>query len=70
MLRNIADVFIQRPEFFAKLLGEHLLIAGSAAVLAAVLGVALGVLISEYRRLAPWVMQGNNILYTIPAISM
>lgn len=70
MLREIADVFIQRPEFFIKLLGEHLLIAGSAALLAALLGVALGVLISEYRRLAPWVTQGNNILYTIPAISM
>ncbi|MDO4795476.1 MAG: ABC transporter permease [Brachymonas sp.] len=70
MLREIADVFIQRPAFFIKLLGEHLLIAGSAALLAAVLGVALGVLISEYRRLAPWVMQGNNLLYTIPAISM
>lgn len=70
MLREIADVFVRRPEFFIKLLGEHLLIAGSAALLAAVLGVALGVLISEYRRLAPWVMQGNNILYTVPAISM
>lgn len=70
LLRDIADTFVRRPEFFIKLLGEHLLIAGSAAVLAAVLGVALGVLISEYRRLAPWVMQGNNILYTVPAISM
>lgn len=70
MLREIADVFIRRPEFFIQLLGEHVLIAGSSALLAAVLGVALGVLISEYRRLAPWVMQGNNLLYTVPAISM
>ena len=70
MLSDIARLFLDRPQFFLDLLGEHLLIAGTAAMLAAVIGVALGVFISEYGRLAPWVMQGNNILYTIPAISM
>ena len=70
MLSDIARLFLDRPQFFLDLLGEHLLIAGTAALLAAVIGVALGVFISEYGRLAPWVMQGNNILYTIPAISM
>ena len=70
MLRDVTRLFLQRPEFFLKLLGEHLLIAGVAALLAALIGIALGILISERKRLAPWVMQGNNILYTIPAISM
>ena len=70
MLRDVTKLFLQRPEFFLKLLGEHLLIAGVAALLAALIGIALGILISERKRLAPWVMQGNNILYTIPAISM
>lgn len=70
MFSDIIQLFIDRPGFFLELLVEHLLIAGTAAILAAVLGVGLGVLISEYRRLAPWVMQSNNVLYTIPAISM
>lgn len=70
MLTEVAQLFLNRPAFFLSLLGEHVLIAGSAALLAAVIGAALGVLISEYSRLAPWVMQGSNILYTIPAISM
>ena len=70
MLRDVTKLFLQRPEFFLRLLGEHLLIAGLAALLAALIGIALGILISERKRLAPWVMQGNNILYTIPAISM
>lgn len=69
-MRDVTRLFLQRPEFFLKLLGEHLLIAGVAALLAALIGIALGILISERKRLAPWVMQGNNILYTIPAISM
>lgn len=69
-MRDVTKLFLQRPEFFLKLLGEHLLIAGVAALLAALIGIALGILISERKRLAPWVMQGNNILYTIPAISM
>lgn len=70
MLRDVTRLFLLRPEFFLRLLGEHLLIAGVAALLAALIGIALGILISERKRLAPWVMQGNNILYTIPAISM
>ena len=69
-MRDVTKLFLQRPEFFLRLLGEHLLIAGLAALLAALIGIALGILISERKRLAPWVMQGNNILYTIPAISM
>lgn len=69
-MRDVTRLFLLRPEFFLRLLGEHLLIAGVAALLAALIGIALGILISERKRLAPWVMQGNNILYTIPAISM
>lgn len=69
-MRDVTKLFLQRPEFFLRLLGEHLLIVGLAALLAALIGIALGILISERKRLAPWVMQGNNILYTIPAISM
>ena len=53
MLTEVAQLFLNRPAFFLSLLGEHVLIAGSAALLAAVIGAALGVLISEYSRLAP-----------------
>lgn len=70
MLTDVFQLFADRPGFFLGLLGEHVWIAGSAAALAAVLGVALGVLISEHGRLAPWVIQASNILYTIPAISL
>lgn len=70
MLADVYQIFLDRPGFFLGLLAEHVWIAGSAAALAAVLGVALGVLISEYGRMAPWVIQASNILYTIPAISM
>lgn len=70
MLTDLLTLFAERPQFFLGLLGEHVLIAGSAALLAALAGIGLGVGISEYSRLAPWVMQASNILYTIPAISL
>ena len=70
MLTDVFTLFAERPHFFFGLLGEHMWIAGSAAALAAVIGAGLGILISEYSRLAPWVIQSSNILYTIPAISL
>ena len=67
MFTDLFTLFAERPHFFFGLLGEHVWIAGSAAALAAVIGAGLGILISEYSRLAPWVIQSSNILYTIPA---
>lgn len=70
LIHDTLQLMASRPGFFGALFVEHLQIAGLAALLAAVLGVALGVLISEHARLARPVLQVNSILYTIPSISM
>ncbi|MCP2040785.1 osmoprotectant transport system permease protein [Neisseria sp. HSC-16F19] len=70
MLTELWQLLTNRADFFARLLGEHLLLSGIAAALSLSIGVALGVLISENRRLAPLVMQTSNIVYTIPSISL
>lgn len=70
MFDGLMKLLLSRPEFFLALTGEHLLLSGLSLLIATVFGVALGLLISEYRAFAPWVLQTNNLIYTIPAISL
>lgn len=70
MFDGLMKLLLSRPEFFLALAGEHLLLSGLSLLIATVFGVALGLLISEYRVFAPWVLQTNNLIYTIPAISL
>ncbi|MDU8924260.1 ABC transporter permease [Pasteurellaceae bacterium LIM206] len=70
MAYEVFNILLERRDFFGQLLLEHLAIAGSAAILAAILGIALGIIISEKTVLAPVVLQANNLLYTIPSISL
>lgn len=70
MFDGLMKLLLSRPEFFLALTGEHLLLSGLSLLIATVFGVALGLLISEYRVFAPWVLQTNNLIYTIPAISL
>ena len=70
MFDGLMKLLLSRPEFFLALTGEHLLLSGLSLLIATVFGVALGLLISEYCAFAPWVLQTNNLIYTIPAISL
>lgn len=45
-------------------------ISGTAIILAFVIGLLLGVLISEYKTASRFVMGVTNVIYTIPSISM
>lgn len=70
MLSQLASLLSQRWEFFLDLLWQHFLLASSAAAMSFVLGLAIGVLISEYPRFSGPVMAVVNVVYTIPSISM
>ncbi|WP_328805248.1 ABC transporter permease [Spirabiliibacterium pneumoniae] len=70
MFIETIQTLISRREFFLNLFLEHLLLSGIAAVFSIIIGVLLGALISENRKLAPFVMQTSNIFYTIPSISL
>ena len=70
MLQAIVDMLRDRREFFTGLVWEHLRISGTAIVLGAVLGLLIGIAISEWRGLSPWVVGLSNILYTIPSIAL
>lgn len=70
MLNDIFSLFVSRWDFFAELLVEHLTIAGVSILLAGVLGLFIGIYISEYQKTARWVMGLVNLIYTIPSISL
>jgi osmoprotectant transport system permease protein len=53
-----------------KLTMEHLKISGSAILFGALIGLALGVLISEFKKTSPAVLGVTNFVYTIPSISL
>jgi len=57
-------------KFFTNLTIEHILISLLAIGIASVLGIILGIIISEYRRFSGLILGTVNILYTIPSIAL
>ena len=70
MIEKLFDLLQTRWDFFAKLLLEHISISMTAIAFAMVLGLIMGVLISEYRSSAKPTMAIVNFIYTIPSISL
>lgn len=70
MLTEIVEVIQERWDFFLGLLLEHIQISAVAIVIAMAIGLAVGILISEYRGSSKVVMGIINFIYTIPSISL
>ncbi|MBP3416006.1 MAG: ABC transporter permease [Spirochaetaceae bacterium] len=59
-----------RKDFFLELLGEHLWISFTAISIAMVLGLIIGILVSEFHIISKPSIGLINLLYTIPSISL
>lgn len=70
MITVIAGILIERKEWFLELLLDHVMLAGTAILLAGSIGLALGILINQYQKSAQLVLSLVNMLYTIPDIAM
>ena len=70
MIQEIFNLFQTRREFFLELLQEHLYISTIAIILAIVIGLSVGIIISEYPPTGKPVMTIVNFIYTIPSISL
>jgi osmoprotectant transport system permease protein len=70
LMRDIVQLVVNRHDFFIDLTLQHIALSALAASIAAVIGLLLGVLISERRSLSPCVLATTNFIYTIPSISM
>ena len=70
MIQSVWELLTTRTDFFLQLTLEHLGIAMLSILFACVLGLALGIFISEYQKTSHVVLAIVNIIYTIPSISL
>lgn len=70
MLTEIIDLTQSRWDFFLGLLVEHIQISLLSIVIVMVIGLAIGILISEYQKSSKVVIGIVNFIYTIPSISL
>ena len=70
MLKEIGGLYLSRGDFFWELTLEHLRISGVSIIIAGLIGLVLGVFISEYQKTSPFVLGLVNFIYTIPSISL
>lgn len=70
MIKNVLDLYVDRWDFFLNLLLDHLKISGISIFLAAIIGLVLGVIISEYKKTSSVILGITNFIYTIPSISL
>ncbi|MGG7098782.1 glycine betaine ABC transporter substrate-binding protein [Clostridium sardiniense] len=70
MIHQILDMYIDRKDFFIDLTIQHLEISMTAIIIAAILGLILGVIISHYEKSSSFVLGVVNFIYTIPSISL
>lgn len=70
MIKEVFNLYIDRWGFFLELIMEHLKIAGISILIAGIIGLLLGVIISEYKKTSGLVIGTTNFIYTIPSISL
>ena len=70
MINQLMKLLTEDFKFFLNLTMEHILISLLAISIASVLGIILGIIISEYRRFSGLILGTVNILYTIPSIAL
>lgn len=70
LLREVAQIYIERKEWFLELLIQHMSLSVTSILLAGILGLFIGVIIAEHEKLAPVILGIANIFYTIPSISL
>lgn len=69
-MMEIFKILWDRRGFFATCLLEHIRISATAVVIAGMLGILIGVLVSRHRRAAGVMLGIVNVIYTIPSISL
>lgn len=70
MIKEVFRLYVDRWEFFIKLIMEHLKISGISIIIAILIGVLLGIFISEYKKTSSFVIGITSFIYTIPSISL
>ena len=69
-LKEVFSLYGERKEWFIQLILEHIGLSMTAICLAGIIGLLLGIWISEHEWAAAPILGIANIFYTIPAISL
>lgn len=69
-LNDVFRLYIDRNEFFLELIGEHLFLSFVSIVISAIIGISIGILIAEKRKLSTPIKGITSFLYTIPSIAI
>lgn len=70
MIQDIINLWTQKSDFYIGLLLEHIQIAMTAVLIAGIIGLMIGILISEYQKTSKVALGVINFIYTIPSISL
>lgn len=70
MWADLFHLYAERWHFFLTLTFQHLEISLIAIVAAMIIGLGLGILISQYHRSSGFVLGITNFIYTIPSIAL
>lgn len=70
MIKEIIDLYSNRWSFFLNLTAEHIRISGIAILVAVIIGLMMGIFISQYKKSASYVLGFTNFIYTIPSIAL
>lgn len=70
MINEIMNLWVEKSDFYWNLLYEHIQISMTAILIAGVIGLVIGILISEYQKTSKVALGIINFIYTIPSISL
>lgn len=70
MIIDMFRVLVDRRSFFMELLLQHITISIISIIIASLIGVLLGIFISEYNKSSKSVLSFVSFIYTIPSISL
>ena len=62
MIHGIFSLYVERWPFFQELILQHIKIASTAILISGSIGLFLGILISEHRQFATWIIGSSTWL--------
>ncbi|NEU04470.1 ABC transporter permease/substrate-binding protein [Clostridium senegalense] len=69
-IKEVLKLYIHRADFFLELVIQHLVLSFVAVVISTIIGIFLGVIVCENKRLSNPIKGITNFLYTIPSIAI
>lgn len=67
---EVFQILVERRQWYAELILQHIILSLIAIVLAGTIGILLGIWISEHEKMSSVVLGIANVFYTIPSISL